>query len=153
LIHEDSARRLAWAHYALGVPAAIFAAFAGTAAVAGLRDTMEAWSIVGAGLATASSILAGLQTLLNFGGRTEGHRQSAAAYKRLIRRLERVAPEATKLAKLDRNSETYKEITRLEREIGDADSSSILPPRSVAKAFEQVKVHLKHNVDVIVDNA
>lgn len=151
VIHEDAARRLIVFHYVLGVPATILAAFAGTAAVAGLQEAMGTWGLVGAGLATASSILVGLQTLLNFGGRAEAHRQSAASYKRLIRRLELVPPQSTRLEEIDREGFLYKEIQQLERDIGDTDSASPLPPRGVTNELEGVEIRLRHEVEVVVD--
>jgi hypothetical protein len=149
LVHEQAALTLSVFHYALGVPAAILAAFAGTAAVAELSEQSGPWGYVGAVLATVSAILTGLQTLLNFGARSEAHRQSAAAYKKLIRRLERVPPETTELAALPADSARYKEIERLERALGDVDSAAPLPPRRIARSVEHVEIHLKHEVGVV----
>jgi hypothetical protein len=151
MIHEEAARRLSWAHYALGVPAAVLAAFAGTAAVAGTQATLEMWSVAGAVLATASSIMAGLQTLLNLGGRTESHRRSATAYKRLVRELERIAPSKERLVDLSNDSELCTRINKLERQIADADSQSILPPRSVARLFANSTLRVRDVCDVVVD--
>lgn len=147
-VHQQSALSLNKFHYALGVPAAILAAFAGTAAVAELAEQSGPWGLVGAGLATIAAILAGLQTLFNFGARSEAHRQTAAAYKKLIRRLERVPPQRVNLDALDSQSEMAKVIADLEKTLGDIDSSAPLPPRRIATSFEQMRVNVRHEIDL-----
>ncbi|MDQ4028478.1 MAG: SLATT domain-containing protein [Actinomycetota bacterium] len=88
--HDEAARRLDRYRYAIGVPATLFAAAAGTSAVAAWqRDAPhEALSLLAGAVGFIAAVLASLQTYLNYGARAEQHRVAGTRYKALIREME-----------------------------------------------------------------
>ena len=138
-IHEDAARSLQAFHYWLGVPAAALAAVAGSSAFAAWRSEASSTPLaaIGAAVGVAATILISVVTFLDLGARAERHRQAAASYKRMLRRLERFPPLTTKIESLSKADRTYKTILRLERELGETDSAAPVPPRRIAHRVVQ----------------
>jgi len=89
-VHEAEARYLDRYRYLLGTLATCFAAVAGTSAFAAWQsDTKNAAAaILTAVVGVGAALLASAVTFLDLGGRAEGHRRSAAAYKGILRDFE-----------------------------------------------------------------
>ena len=85
--HEEASRRYARGQYALGIPSLIVSTVVGTSVFAALssKEIPPLW--VGL-LSILAAVLAALQTFLDFGGRSDKHRNAAVRYKSSIRLIE-----------------------------------------------------------------
>ena len=85
--HDEASRKYAKGQFALGIPSLIVSTVVGTAVFAALssKDVTPLW--VGL-LSILAAVLAALQTFMDFGGRSDKHRNAAVKYKSSIRLLE-----------------------------------------------------------------
>jgi hypothetical protein len=85
--HAEAARRYARGQYALGIPSLVVSTVVGTSVFAALssKEVPPLW--VGL-LSILAAVLAALQTFMDFGGRSDKHRDAAVKYKSSIRLLE-----------------------------------------------------------------
>jgi hypothetical protein len=129
LIHEESARALQWLHYWVGGCAAVFASLAGSSAVIAWQQVGNSTglAVLSAVIGIAASVLAGMATFLDLGGRAERHRAAAAAYKVVLRRLEKTPALEGKLT--DMAERTRDQLTELEKTLSDLDASAPIPPK------------------------
>jgi hypothetical protein len=87
--HETSAREFDTWRYRLGVPVVALGAVVGTAVFASLGQRPEPWITIATGIvAVAATVLAALQTFLDYPGRADRHRAAAVRYKGFIRAIE-----------------------------------------------------------------
>jgi hypothetical protein len=151
LIHEQSARYVQHLHYLLGGFAVLFAAVAGSSAVAAWerQSSNTGLAVASALIAAVASVLAGVVTFLDLGGRAERHRKAAADYKQALRKLEAAAPpEAARLdALLDHQISGFVEGMRTV--LGDIDASAPIPPRRIAERIERRPVKLRSSVHFV----
>ena len=147
LIHEDSARRIQAWHYGLGVPAALMAALAGTSAVAAWQsERSSTWlSVLSALIAVAASVLTGVVTFLDLGGRAERHRKAAAGYKRVLRRLEALPPQPVQLTELTPALAGL--VKELQSILGSLDAAAPIPPRGIAERASARPIELRSSVE------
>jgi hypothetical protein len=100
--HDVAARRFEGRRYSFGVPAIVLSAVVGTSVFSSLgQGTGVAASIIVGLLSVTATVLAALQTFLDYPGRAARHRVAGAKYKALIRELEQVLAEPTALAATD----------------------------------------------------
>jgi hypothetical protein len=85
--HDEAARKYAKGQFALGIPSLISSTVVGTSVFAALsaKATPSLW--VGL-LSILAAVLAALQTFMDFGGRSDKHRNAGVKYKSSIRLLE-----------------------------------------------------------------
>ena len=85
--HDEAARRYAKGQIAFGIPSLIVSTIVGTSVFAALssKEIPPLW--VGL-LSILAAVLAALQTFMDFGGRSDKHRNAAVKYKSSIRLLE-----------------------------------------------------------------
>lgn len=87
--HYAAEERYSKFHYAIGVPAAIFAAGVGTSVFASLDTTVDLHTKIAIGMVSVlTAILTGLQTFLRYDERAERHRRAAVEYSSIRRELE-----------------------------------------------------------------
>lgn len=89
-IHELESRRLDGLRLTVGAVAAILAAVAGSAALAGWQSETKntALGVVASAIGLIAAATAAAVSFLDFGGRAEAHRRTAAAYKDILRSFE-----------------------------------------------------------------
>jgi hypothetical protein len=88
-IHEEEARILDRRRYIYGTFSACLAAIAGTSAFAAWKTSNNStYAAVATIFGIGAALLANALTFLDLGGRAESHRQSAVAYKDLLRDFE-----------------------------------------------------------------
>ncbi len=85
--HDEAARRYAKGQFALGIPSLIVSTVVGTSVFAALSSG-QAPPLWVALLSMLAAVLAALQTFLDFGGRSDKHRNVAVKYKSAIRLIE-----------------------------------------------------------------
>ncbi len=147
LIHEQSARYVQHLHYLLGGSAVLFAAVAGSSAVAAWQNQTSNTSLAVASalIAAVASVLAGVVTFLDLGGRAERHRKTAADYKQALRRLEAAAPPEARLdALLDHPISALVQEMRIT--LGEIDAAAPIPPRRIAEDIDMRPVKLCSSV-------
>jgi hypothetical protein len=85
--HDDASRKYAKYQFALGIPSLVVSTVVGTSVFAALslKEVTPLW--VGF-LSIVAAVLAALQTFMDFGGRSDKHRNAAVKYKSSIRLLE-----------------------------------------------------------------
>jgi hypothetical protein len=85
--HDEAARRYARGQYSLGIPSLVVSTVVGTSLFAALSSQMTPplWIAI---LSMLAAVLSALQTFLDFGGRSDKHRNAAVKYKAAIRLLE-----------------------------------------------------------------
>lgn len=89
--HDLAARRCDTLRYAIGVPTITLSAIVGTSVFSALGQSAGLLPQIFIGiLSVASTVLAALQTFLDYPGRGENHRTAAAKYKTIIRELEQI---------------------------------------------------------------
>jgi hypothetical protein len=147
LIHEQSARYVQHLHYLLGGSAVLFAALAGSSAVAAWqRQTFNtALAVASALIAAVASVLAGVVTFLDLGGRAERHRKTAADYKQALRRLEAAAPPEARLDGLSDHA-ILALVQEMRITLGEIDASAPIPPLRIAERIEMRPVKLCSSV-------
>jgi hypothetical protein len=145
-IHEQSARRVQSLHYSLGVLAAVFASLAGSSAVVAweMQTSNATLAIVSALIAGVASVLTGVVTFLDLGGRAERHRKAAADYKDALRQLEATSFKPTRLDQpLKQESDL---INQLQATLRDIDASAPIPPRRIAERVDRMDVESRSSV-------
>lgn len=85
--HDEAARRYAKGQYSLGIPSLVVSTVVGTALFAALSSQITPPLWIGI-LSMLAAVLSALQTFLDFGGRSDKHRNAAVKYKASIRLLE-----------------------------------------------------------------
>jgi hypothetical protein len=85
--HDEASRRYAKGQYSLGIPSLIVSTVVGTSVFAALSSQVTPPMWIGI-LSLLAAVLAALQTFLDFGGRSDKHRNAAVKYKASIRLLE-----------------------------------------------------------------
>lgn len=90
IIHEQESRRLDTLRLVGGATAAVLAAVAGSAALAGWQSESKnvALGVLASAVALIAAATAAAVSFLDFGGRAEAHRRSASAYKDIMRSFE-----------------------------------------------------------------
>jgi hypothetical protein len=87
--HDAAAREYDTWRYRLGVPVVVLGAIVGTAVFASLGEGQERWITIGIGITSVTAtVLAALQTFLDYPGRADRHRAAGVRYKGFIRYLE-----------------------------------------------------------------
>lgn len=145
-IHEQSARRVQSLHYSLGVLAAVFASLAGSSAVVAwqTQTSNATLALVSALIASVASVLTGVVTFLDLGGRAERHRKAAADYKGALRQLEATSFKPTRLDQpLKQESDV---INQLQTTLRDIDASAPIPPRRIAERVDRMDVEQRSSV-------
>jgi hypothetical protein len=145
-IHEQSARRVQSLHYSLGVLAAVFASLAGSSAVVAwqTQTSNATLALVSALIASVASVLTGVVTFLDLGGRAERHRKAAADYKGALRQLEATSFKPTRLDQpLQQESDL---INQLQTTLRDIDASAPIPPRRIAERVDRMDVESRSSV-------
>jgi hypothetical protein len=145
-IHEQSARRVQSLHYSLGVLAAVFASLAGSSAVVAwqTQTSNATLALVSALIASVASVLTGVVTFLDLGGRAERHRKAAADYKGALRQLEATSFKPTRLDQpLKQESDL---INQLQTTLRDIDASAPIPPRRIAERVDRMDVESRSSV-------
>jgi hypothetical protein len=145
-IHEQSARRDQSLHYSLGVLAAVFASLAGSSAVVAwqTQTSNATLALVSALIASVASVLTGVVTFLDLGGRAERHRKAAADYKSALRQLEATSFKPTRLDQpLKQESDV---INQLQTTLRDIDASAPIPPRRIAERVDRMDVESRSSV-------
>ena len=145
-IHEQSARRDQSLHYSLGVLAAVFASLAGSSAVVAwqTQTSNATLALVSALIASVASVLTGVVTFLDLGGRAERHRKAAADYKGALRQLEATSFKPTRLDQpLKQESDL---INQLQATLRDIDASAPIPPRRIAERVDRMDVESRSSV-------
>jgi len=145
-IHEQSARRVQSLHYSLGVLAAVFASLAGSSAVVAwqTQTSNATLALVSALIASVASVLTGVVTFLDLGGRAERHRKAAADYKGALRQLEATSFKPTRLDQpLKQESDL---ISQLQTTLRDIDASAPIPPRRIAERVDRMDVESRSSV-------
>jgi hypothetical protein len=146
-IHQESARRIQHLHYVLGVLAAISVSLAGSSAVAAWQGqaTNVALASVSAAITAVATVLTGVVTFLNLGGRAEQHRKAYVEYKKVLRRFELAAPpKKTRLEDLPEEDRNF--FTDMQRILADIDESAPIPPRRIAKKIEGMRLEERDTV-------
>ena len=145
-IHEQSARRVQSLHYSLGVLAAVFASLAGSSAVVAWQTQTSnvTLALVSALIASVASVLTGVVTFLDLGGRAERHRKAAADYKGALRQLEATSFKPTRLDQpLKQESDV---INQLQTTLRDIDAAAPIPPRRIAERVDRMDVESRSSV-------
>lgn len=90
--HDEASRRYAKGQFALGIPSLIVSTVVGTSVFAALssKEVPALWVAL---LSIVAAVLAALQTFMDFGGRSDKHRNAAVKYKSSIRLLEEAIVE------------------------------------------------------------
>jgi len=137
-IHEWAARDAQRWSFLVGVPTAVLAGLAGTAAVGvwqsgGSNGTL---AIIGGVLGLVAAILASVQAFLDLGSRAERHRQAAISYKRVLRSFERIPASDQKLSEVRDDSQPGRELQRLQAELAEVDGAAPVVPRRIAEKVE-----------------
>lgn len=85
--HDEAARKYAKGQFAMGIPSLILSTVVGTSVFSAVSEKapLELWVGI---LSIAAAVLAALQTFMDFGGRSDRHRNAAVKYKASIRLLE-----------------------------------------------------------------
>jgi conflict system pore-forming effector with SLATT domain len=95
--HDEAARKYDRYRFWLGGPTVALSAIVGTSIFISMESKVDPRAGILFGLISIiSSVLAGLQTLLNFAERAEKHRVAGVKYKELIRELEQLVAESKK---------------------------------------------------------
>lgn len=85
--HDEAARRYAKGQFILGIPSLIASTIVGTSVFEAYSSEQVPHIWVGI-LSILAAVLAALQTFMDFGGRSDKHRNAAVKYKSSIRLLE-----------------------------------------------------------------
>ncbi len=100
--HDTAARRFEGRRYLFGVPTIVLSAVVGTSVFSSLgRGTGIVLSVIVGLLSVTATVLAALQTFLDYPGRAGRHRATGAKYKAIIRELEQVLTGPTAAASMD----------------------------------------------------
>lgn len=87
--HDEAARRYAKGQFVLGIPSLIASTIVGTAVFTAMEATKDQPPELWVGLLSIlAAVLVALQTFMDFGGRSDKHRNAAVKYKSSIRLLE-----------------------------------------------------------------
>lgn len=134
--HYEAAKYFARVNYWVGVPVVVLTCLVGTTVYASLQSSVSFPVQVGVGaISVLASILAGLQTFLRLGERSEKHRTTGAQYGSVRRRLEVIhalSPERRGAVDefLNRTRETLDSL---------AESGPDVPPRVWRRAEEKFR--------------
>jgi len=85
--HDEAARKYAKGQFAMGIPSLILSTVVGTSVFSAMSSKEAPMLWVGL-LSILAAVLAALQTFMDFGGRSDKHRNAAVKYKSAIRLLE-----------------------------------------------------------------
>ncbi len=145
-IHEESARRTQSLHRWLGVLAAVFASLAGSSAVVAWQTQTSSGglALASALIAAGASVLTGVVTFLDLGGRAERHRKATVDYKRVLRRLEATSVKPARLDELPAGDSGL--IEQLQTTLASIDASAPIPPRRIAERIARMDVELRSSV-------
>ena len=101
-------------------------------------------ALVSALIASVASVLTGVVTFLDLGGRAERHRKAAADYKGALRQLEATSFKPTWLDQpLKQESDL---INQLQTTLRDIDASAPIPPRRIAERVDRMDVESRSSV-------
>jgi hypothetical protein len=89
-----------------------------------------------------------VQTFLNFGARAETNRLSGAAYKRLVRRLERLPPSDQMLVSAT-DPTLAKDLDSVATELAEADAAAPAPLARVARNYANRRFELRYHVPLV----
>jgi hypothetical protein len=145
-IHEESARRAQSLHRWLGVLAAVFASLAGSSAVVAWQTQTSNGGLAFASalIASAASVLTGVVTFLDLGGRAERHRKATVDYKKALRGLEATSVKPARLDELPAAESDL--IEELQTTLANIDASAPIPPRRIAERIARMDVEPRSSV-------
>jgi hypothetical protein len=134
--HYEAAKHFGWIHYAIGVPVIVFTCLVGTAVYATLQKSVTVPVQVAVGtISVLAAILAGLQTFLRFGERSEKHRAIGAQYGSVRRRI-----EVVRALLPERRGAVDDFLNRLRETLDSlAESAPDVPPRVWKRAEENFR--------------
>lgn len=135
--HDEASRSYAKYQFSLGIPSLVVSTVVGTSVFAALssKEVTPLW--VGL-LSILAAVLAALQTFMDFGGRSDKHRNAAVKYKSSIRLLEEM------LVELAQGKEISKDDIDATRTMIDGleESAPVVMPKiydSVEKKYQDMK--------------
>lgn len=132
-IHELESRRLDRLRIGAGTIAAVLAAVAGSAALAGWQSKTSnaALAILASAVGLIAAAMSAAVTFLDFGGRAEAHRRSAAAYKDILRSFELWCAQ-----RAESNGAAAFDLTELKAKLAEVDAAAPTVPRNLAAQIE-----------------
>ena len=146
--HDQASRLYAKGVYALGIPALVISTVVGSSVVSALASQESpTWWV--AALSIASAVLAALQTFMDFGGRSDKHRNTGVKYKAAIRLLEQL-----KVRRSEGETLSKDEIDNLRSTLDTLeDAAPVVMPKiydSVEKKYQDMK-YVKAAIDLYVN--
>lgn len=127
--HYASAEFYSKMHYWLGIPTIALGVIVGTAVFASFESEAVGGYKIALGLISIlSSVLAALNTFLDFSSKAEKHRSAAAGYSSIRKTLERI-----KTSEQDYANSFNNEMEKLQKELDTLADKSPNPPKSVSK--------------------
>jgi len=136
IIHYSCANYFSRLNYYIGIPTIIFGTIVGTAIFA----SVEEYKIILGLFSISSSVLAALQTFLNFSNRAEKHRLAGSGYASIRRDLELIKsfPEHDQKELEKRLKEIKTKMDHL------AESAPVIPEKIFNNLTKKLK-HTEHN--------
>lgn len=136
--HDEAARRYAKGQFILGIPSLIASTIVGTSVFEAYSSGQVPHISVGI-LSILAAVLAALQTFMDFGGRSDKHRNAAVKYKSSIRLLEEsIVRQQTQGSEL-----THDEIATIRTTLDSLEESApVVMPKiygEVEKKYQDMK--------------
>jgi hypothetical protein len=99
----------------------------------------------------AQMILASVQTFLDLGSRAERHRQAAVAYKKLLRKFERIPVSEERTPETAQDGDVAGALGRLEEELSEVDGAAPVVPRGIASRVEGRPMEIAHTAGELAE--